>query len=102
MDETWSVLADHERSGSWDDRDTIREIWDRHRNELRRPSRQEYRESGNQRKANRPRGGGAKSKWFSEYQRLTRENPYMTKTDIISEIGPCPQNQTALKSGKGK
>ena len=87
-----------------DDSDNIRWVWEEEGDwpgYWRQPSRGEYRGAGNRHKANRPRGGGAKSEWFKEYAKMTRENPQMTKTEIIAILGPCPANQTTLKLGKG-
>ena len=79
-------------------------VWDDEcesgRGGFRQPSRKEYRQAGNARKGNRPRGGGAKAEWFSEYQRLQRQDPSRTRNDIIAEIGPVPASQTVLKMGK--
>ena len=87
-----------------EDRDNIKWVWEEVAEEWpgywRQPSREEYREQGH-RKARRPRGGGAKSEWFKGYAKMTRENPLMTKNEIIAILGPCPPNQTALKLGKG-
>ena len=64
--------------------ETYRWVWDgNRRGGWRQPSRQEYRQSGNQKKAGRARGGGAKAEWFKEYQRLQREDPSRTRNDII-------------------
>ena len=84
-----------------EDRETIKWVWEEPTDEWpqgywRQPSREEYREQGHW-KAKRPRGGGAKSEWFKEYAKMQRENPQMTKNEIIAELGPCPPNQTALK-----